>query len=193
MAPDPGTITRLLTEARDGRPRALDDLFELLYDDLRAVARRELGKAHNSPVHATTLVHSACARLLGRDALDAADRRHFFFLLGRAMHDVLVEGVREERSQKRGGGWRRQTLVEFECDDRAVVADALDLAEALGALERVDPESHRVVMLRCFGGRTLREAAELMECTFATARGHWDYARAWLRERLGEGFAERDA
>jgi len=187
MAPDPGTITRLLGEARQGRSSALDDLFELLYDDLRGIARRELRNAGNEPVHATTLVHSACERLLARESLDANDRGHFFFLLGRAMHDVLVERIREEQAQKRGGGWKRRAMVELLSDDDRVVADGLDLAEALAALEKVDAAAHRIVVLRYLGGRSLREAAELTGCTFGAARGHWNYGRAWLRDRLGDG------
>lgn len=190
MALDQGTITKLLTEARGGRPRALDDLFALLYDDLCAMARRRLRDAGNSPVHATDLVHSACERLLERDALDADDRGRFYFILGRAMHDVLVERIRAERAQKRGGGWRRSTLLEFESEGHTFAADALDLAEALNALEDADPESHRVVVLRWFGGRSLRETAELTGSTLAKVRGHWDYARAWLRTRLGDHPAE---
>jgi RNA polymerase sigma-70 factor (ECF subfamily) len=180
----PGTITLLLGEAREGRPSALDDLFELLYDDLRAIARRELRAVRNSPLHATTIVHAACERLLANESLDAQDRRHFYFVLGRAMHDVLIEQIREEQTLKRGGGWKRRPLVEFEVADQPVVADALDLSNALASLEQIDAEAHKIVVLRFYGGRTLKEAAELMGCTFAVARGHWEYAKAWLHNRL---------
>ena len=36
----PGEITTLLSDARDGRTGALDDLFAVVYDDLRTMARQ---------------------------------------------------------------------------------------------------------------------------------------------------------
>ncbi len=179
-----GTITKLLYDVRSGRVAALDELFQLLYDDLREMARHELRHAGNDPIHATTLVHTACQRLLAKNALCAEDRRHFYFILGRAMHDVLVEQIRSEQTLKRGAGWKKRPLVEFEAENGPVRADIIDLGEALADLQATDPSAHKMVLLRFFGGRTMSEAAELMGCTMAVGRGHWDYARAWLQDRL---------
>ncbi|HVP72927.1 MAG TPA: ECF-type sigma factor [Phycisphaerales bacterium] len=184
----PGEITTLLSDARDGRAGALDDLFAVVYDDLRALARQRFDGAagRRAGLDGTALVHAACERLLGDGGrmLSAQNRRHFYFLFQRAMHDALVERVRAQSAQKRGGDRRQVQLIEFQADDATFAADILDLHEALEEFRQFDSEGTQVVMLRFFAGRSLEEAAEIMGCSFATARKHWDYARAWLHERL---------
>jgi RNA polymerase sigma factor (TIGR02999 family) len=120
----------------------------------------------------------------GGRVLDATNRRHFFFMFQRAMHDALAAHVRSESAQKRGGGRERIGLIEFEADGDTFAVDILDLRAALEELRQTDPDGAQVIMLRFFGGRSLDETAAIMECTFATARRHWEYARAWLHERL---------
>lgn len=185
-----GTITRLLDRARGGDDGARDQLFELVYSDLRAIAQSLLasGRWPRGAIGGTELVNSACLRLLGREQLDAENRRHFFYLLGRAMHDVLVEEARRETADKRGGGRRAEALVEFAVEGDTAVFATLELSEAITELHEIDPEAARVVRLRFFCGRSLRETAEIMGTTLAVVRRHWDYASAWLRVRLdGDG------
>jgi RNA polymerase sigma factor (TIGR02999 family) len=180
-----GTVTVLLREARGGREGAKDELFALVYGDLRALARARLAEQRRGePLDATGLVHAACERLLARNRLDANDRGHFFFLLGRAMHDVLVEEARAEAAQKRGGGQRKISLSELAAPSGSAATGILDLQEALAEFRRIDPEAARAVELRFFAGRTIEETAEAMNCTFSVARGHWEYAKGWLFERL---------
>jgi RNA polymerase sigma factor (TIGR02999 family) len=180
-------ITRLLERARAGDGGARDELFGIVYADLRQAAEGLLA-AGNWPRDAmggTELVNTACMRLLDRDQMDAENRRHFFFLLGRAMHDVLVEEARSATAAKRGGGKRPGTLVEFAVDGETTVVGMLELSAAIAELHEADPEAARVVRLRYFCGRSLRDTAELMGSSLAVTRRHWDYARAWLRVRLG--------
>jgi RNA polymerase sigma factor (TIGR02999 family) len=183
-----GTITSLLREARGGKAGALDELFAVVYDDLRRLAQRKigdvLGPGRGHGASGTALLHAACERLLGRGTPEAEDRRHFYFLLSRAMHDVLVEEVRAAQALRRGGGHERVPFVEFAGEGGPLRLDVLAVREALEALREVDPEGAQVVMLRFFAGRTLEECAALMGCPFAEVRRHWDYARAWLHERL---------
>lgn len=187
VEPVPGAITALLDEARGGRPGALDDLFSLVYDDLRLMAR---GRASNivtgrDSLNGTALVHAACVRLRNDRVLSAENRKHFFFLFLRAMNDALVEQTRADMRLKRGGGEIIEPLAEFASDDLASDTDIQDLRSALRELAEHDRDGAEVVMLRFLAGRSLQEAADLMGCTFAQARSHWDYARAWLLERMG--------
>lgn len=187
---NPGEITVLLRRMREGHEPAKDELFRIVYNDLRAMARGALrsGGFGYLGLDGTAVVNSACARLLGRDQLDAEDRRHFFFLLLRAMQDVLVEEARSAMAAKRGGGHRRVELhdtVDGNMNAEGTARyDVIDLHEALNELQIKDPEGARVVQLRFFAGRTLVETAELMGITLAIVRGHWDYAKAWLAQRI---------
>lgn len=56
----PGEVTQLLTAARQGDGSAMDRLVALVYDELRAVARRQLRWQRQRPgqtLDTTALVH----------------------------------------------------------------------------------------------------------------------------------------
>jgi DNA-directed RNA polymerase specialized sigma24 family protein len=86
---DLGEVTRLLRSARDGEPAALDRLIPLLYEDLRRLARRQLGHEFGErTLNATALVHESYLKL-GGIALAATDRAHFLAMAARAMRQVV--------------------------------------------------------------------------------------------------------
>ena len=98
------------------------------------------------------------------------------------MRRILIDNARRKRSQKRGGGLRRQPL-------EAVAApthddDLLALDEALEKLTAQDPIKARLVELRYFAGLTGEQAAEVLGISPSTADRHWVYARAWLRAEV---------
>ncbi len=64
--------------------------------------------------------------------------------------------------------------------------DLLDLDEALGELQKVDPRMAQIVELRFFGGLDVGEVADILGFSKRTIEGDWTTARAWLRSRLGE-------
>ena len=66
-------------------------------------------------------------------------------------------------------------------------ADTSSLHEALDRLATVDPRMAKLVSLRYFGGRTLREAADDLGIAPRTADAWWAYARAWLAADLSRG------
>ena len=62
--------------------------------------------------------------------------------------------------------------------------DLVVLDAALDRLGEVDPLRAQLVELRYFGGLTIEETAVAMEISPATAKRHWQVARAWLFEVL---------
>lgn len=182
----PGTITILLKRSKDGDTHASNELFTRVYDELKLVARGQLAKFRSGigELEGTSLVHAACERLLEDGMVDAECRRHFFFLFGRAMHDVLVEQARADMTAKRGGGRQREELIEFAVDDTLTRASIMDLIEALKLLKNVDPAAAQVAELRYLSGRTLEQTVEITGSSLAEVRRDWSYAKAWLRDRL---------
>lgn len=180
-----GTVTRLIQAARAGEPGAEDQLFYRVEGELRRAAQSLLtSKGVGIDVlRGTELVNMACVRLLGRDQPCVEDRAHFFFLLGRAMHDVFVEEARRHATVKRGHGRRREMLVEL-ADQSSTRIAATDLRDGMDALRATDPDAARAVELHQLAGRSLRETAELMGVTLHRVRQHVEYGMAWLRERL---------
>jgi RNA polymerase sigma factor (TIGR02999 family) len=175
---DAGAVTRLLLAAREGEVGALDRLLPLVYDDLRRLARRQLGYEYvERTLNPTALVHESYLKL-GRAAMAAHDRAHFLAIAARAMRQVLVDQARDRKAAKRGGGaWERTTLTDgawaAELDPDGMLA--LD-----DALSRLEPRQRQVVECRFFGGMEEREIAEALGISERTVHRDWLKARAWL-------------
>lgn len=178
-----GEVTRLLREARGGDASAIDRIVPLVYEDLRRLAQRQIGRGFGQEsVRPTELVHEAYMKLSGGAAV-AVDRAHFFAIAARAMRQVLIDEARHRRAVKRGGGWTRATL-----SGAHWVAD-LDVDELLtlnDALDELDERQRQVVECRFFGGMEEREIAEALGVTERTVRRDWVKARAWLYRALAE-------
>jgi len=181
----PSELTELLRAVNAGSEQAADDLYRLVYDELRAIAQRQASRGPaTESLRPTALVHEAYLRVSRRSGPEIANSRHFFFVLSRAMRDIVVEHARRRKALRRGGAWTRVPLHEHDGAERDIAIDALGLHEALAELSEIDPDAERVVMLRCFAGLSLRKAAEVLDTTLAIVRRDWDYAVAWLHDRL---------
>jgi RNA polymerase sigma factor (TIGR02999 family) len=176
-------ITQLLQQATRGDRRALDQIYEALYPELKRLAHARLrNQGHGNALHTTTLVHESFLRLLGARELRLQDRRHFFAFAAKTMRHIIIDSAREIYTDKRGGGAEHVTLGE-EAQQVADTQDSDELLrthEALLALEAMDPDLAEVVEMRYFGGYSEREIAELLALSERTVRRRWDKARAWL-------------
>lgn len=176
----------MLESVRAGDDSALDRLFHHVYPELKRLAASVLAhraSGPNSP-NATTLVHQACVRLLLRDALDATNKRHFFGLFCRAMEDEWVELARHDLAKKRKPTGTREELTDFAAEIRMPTMEFDDLRLALSELAKHDSEAAELVSLRFYCAASLQEAAEITGTSVASVRRNWNYAKAWLHERL---------
>jgi RNA polymerase sigma factor (TIGR02999 family) len=181
--------SRSTTAIEGGEPRAAERLLPLVYDELRTLASRRLGReAPGQSLEATALVHEAYLRVVGGDPGRRWDGRgHFFAAAAEAMRRILVDRARDRRRLKRGGGRGRVDLDLGSVPLDGPDDDLIGLDEALTDLGREDPLCARLVALRFFAGLTQAEAAEALGLARRTADRHWAYARAWLYERLRRG------
>ena len=192
MTPD--AVTTLLDRVRDGEAAALDRVVETLYDELRAVARRQRAwNGADATVNTTAVVHEAYAKLASRaDALDLSDREHFVRVAARAMRDVIVDYARAQSTQKRGGDERPASLDALAASGAVPAAATVDLDEilsvddALGQLAALDAETAQTVELRYFGGLTAEETADALGVSVRTVKRRWSVGQAWLARRLVE-------
>ena len=177
----------VLTELRTGGHESIDRLMPIVYDELRAIAHRQLmGRAGHAEGTLTTtaLVHEAYLKLVDQSKAKWNDRAHFMALASLAMRHVLVDRAKARFSEKRGGVRRRITL-----DEDAIAADdqpdaLLQLNDALEKLAEFDPRLARVVECRFFGGLKEEEIAEALEVTVRTVQRDWAKARMLLRHAL---------
>lgn len=182
---DESDITGLLLAWRAGDRSALDRLFPLVYDELRRIAHRQLGRERSDHTLGTTaLVHEGYLRLVDQTRARWEDRAHFFAVAARAMRRILVDYARRHRAAKRGGARVSLDDATLLADERADTLVALD--EALTRLTDVDERLGRVVECRFFGGLTEEETAEALGVTARTVRRDWVKAKGWLYHALRE-------
>lgn len=89
---DDHDITGLLLAWRAGDQKALDQLFPRVYDELRHIAHRRLGRERGDHTLGTTaLVNEAYLKLVDQTRAQWADRAHFFAVSARVMRRILVD------------------------------------------------------------------------------------------------------
>ena len=180
-------ITGLLVAWRGGDRAAFDRLFPLVYDELRRIAHRQLGRERsNHTLGTTALVHEAYLKLVDQTRARFEDRAHFFAVAARAMRRILVDYARRHRAVKRGGAQAPVSLDDATLvpDQRADTLVALD--QALTQLADLDARLSQVVECRFFGGLTAEETAEVLAVTSRTVRRDWVKAKGWLYQALRE-------
>lgn len=184
---DTADITELLDAARDGDRSALDRVLATLYQELHAMARRQLAGQHGHTLDATALVHEAYLKLAARHTARFDDRAHFFAYAASAMRSVVVDYARQRLAQKRGGDLHRVTELPEEVEGGLRLdEEMLGLDAALTRLAAVDPRLAQVVELRYFAGLSELEIAALLKRSERSIRRDWQKARVFLLASLQE-------
>ena len=172
-------------DAPSCRGATQDELFALLYADLKRLARRE-ARRHGAdrPVGPTTLVHETYLQLTGRESLAFADAAGFLAYASRAMRGLVIDRLRAQSAAKRGGGL---DITTFDTASAEMLADPSALEEISAALDELavlQPELARIVDLRFFCGFTAAEIAVQCGSSERTVQRQWEKARALLYQAL---------
>ena len=174
-------VTRILNAIGRGDAEATNTLLPAVYEELRQMADRKLlneGPGHT--LQATALVHEAYLRLVGSEDNNWPSRTYFFGAAAEAMRRILVEHARKKKSKKRRGDRNRVDFASADVMVEESPDDLIAMDEALTKFSEADPIKAELVKLRFFAGLSFEQAAELLDISPATARRHWNYARAWL-------------
>src|SRR5882672_11040636 len=169
-------LTQLLQRVAQGERGALDQVFAVLYPELRKIARARL-RSQGGVAHLDTA------------ALVLTDRKHFFTYAAKTMRNIIIDFAREQLAERRGGGQAAlllDTVLANEVAANAGEAALMRINDALLALESVDPVLAQVVEMRYFAGYSEVEVAELLGSPERTVRRQWEKARAFLLATLQE-------
>ena len=179
--------TQILQSISAGDRSDVEKLMQLVYDDLRGLARAHLGS--DTPKHTldpTAVVHEVFIKLIDHEKTDWRGKSHFFAVSAKTMRHIFVDYAREKAAQKRGGNRQRIPLA----DDLALSPereeDVLALDEALNALAEIDEKRATIVELRFFSGMTVKEVALVLGSSEKTVGREWAATRLWLRKYLAE-------
>jgi len=178
-------VTELLRAWRQGDRGSYDRLIEKVHKQLHQLAERQLIGQRPDLLRPTELVNMAYLKLMGAAQVNWQDRRHFFRVAAQAMRWLVMDWARKYRGE--AVSLDQLAADQFENLMTAPAETLLAFNEALTSLEESGERNKRkvrLVELRCFGGFSVDEAADLLEVDRATAYRDWKFARAWLHRAL---------
>jgi RNA polymerase sigma factor (TIGR02999 family) len=189
-APSDQEITVVLQRLADGEKQALDELFPMVYAELRRIARgQRRQRGPGATLQTTALLHEAYLRFAKAGTQEYDHREHFYAVAAKAMRQILLDEARRRLRKKRGGDVERASidLDELRSDEQAEFMIALD--QGLEKLGRLDERVRRVAELRYFCGLTEDEVAGVLDVNARTVRRDWAKAKAWLALEFAPGTA----
>jgi RNA polymerase sigma factor (TIGR02999 family) len=173
-----GDVTILLRRLGEGNAAVENELYDLVYPDLKRCARiirRRFHRVHD--IETTELIGNVYIRLAGVvENQDWRNRQHFYAFFARSMQRYLLDYLRK---------WYKAELVSFDGQNGMAaptlpIHDAIALDQLLDKLATVDSNWATVVRMKCFLGFTDREVADALQIPLRTIQKMWLEARQWL-------------
>ncbi|HMF95837.1 MAG TPA: ECF-type sigma factor [Vicinamibacterales bacterium] len=164
-----------------------DALFNELYSELHRLAQRALrGQRWFAGLGVTTLLHEAYLAISGKPDVGFEDHARFLGYAARVMRGLIIDDVRRQRAQKRGGLFEITALRTFHAESVADRHTLLRINDALDELAEVEPELAEVIELKFFCGLSFGEIAGLRGVSERTIQRHWEKGRLYLHHAIGD-------
>ncbi len=178
-------ITRLLSDYQSGNEEAINDLFPAVYQELHAIANRQLRKSWSvETICATVLINESYLKLIQGQQVDFTDRAHFFAIAATAMRQIILNYAAQKQTAKRGADWKRVTVEEALLVDEHHADTLLSIGLALEQVASIDEQLAHLVEMRFFAGMTETEIASVQGVSDRTVRRNWIKAKALLMQAL---------
>jgi len=174
------TPTKLISEISSGNKNALNQLFELIYEELHSVAKSQRNRwSGHATLDTTALIHETYIKLWRNQPDHLENRLHFLSLAAKAMRQILINYAEKRSAQKRGGDTDHLSANELELiADEQVAVELLDMDGALTRLEKSNERQAKVFEYRFFGGMTVEDTASVLNISPATVKRDWQAACA---------------
>ncbi len=182
---DKSEITQLLVEVKEGSDEAYEELFPLVYKELKRLAGSKLkGERKDITVTETELVHEVYLKMIDQTCIKASDKEHFMAIAARCMRQILVDHARKKKAEKRGGDQKELTYVDELLKIKQESTQVVNLDKKLNQLAELDERLADVVTLRFFGQMTIHQTAKALDVSERTVKRDWAKARGWLYKEL---------
>ncbi|MCE4553692.1 ECF-type sigma factor [Pelomonas cellulosilytica] len=185
-------ITELLVGTARGDAAALQQLYAALYPEIKRVARVRLAQSgpggRVAGLDTTALVHEGFLRMADQQGLQGDTRGQFFAYVGRVLRSVVIDHLRTEGRDKRGGDAVLVTLSAADdvADVQSEAVDLIGLDQALERMRTLDQTLYELIEMIGFAGLTIAEVATLRGLSTRSINRELLKARALLQELLGD-------
>jgi RNA polymerase sigma factor (TIGR02999 family) len=179
-------VAQILAAATAGDRSAIDQLYAILYPELRELAHRRVRGSQNAVVLDTTsLVHESYLRFAKAGKIAVENHKQFLAYAAHVMRSVVVDYVRHAQAQRRGGGSVHVTLDTNLAESIESPADEImRVNDLLNELAAVDERLVSVVEMRYFAALENDEIAECLGVTDRTIRRDLEKVRLLLLDAV---------
>ena len=182
---EPSRVTQLLNRVKEGSEEAYDELFPLIYNELKRLAYSKLHDERDDITYSeTALVHEVYMKMADQDSLEASSKTHFMAIAARCMRQILIDHARTKQREKRGGEKQDVTYIDELMKVHHQAEELIDLDEKLDELAQLNERLAKVVELRFFGKLTIYQTAQALGVSESTVKRDWAKARGWLYKEL---------
>src|SRR5215831_16534789 len=179
-----GELLALVKSADTGSVEQRQQLFAKLYEELHAMAQRELRRNAQATLSPTTLLHETFLNICQRESAPSAERGRFMAYASRAMRGLLLNYLRDRHAQKRGGQFEITSLPSELPFAAQPDFDLAKLSDALDELSKLDARLAECVDLKFFCGFSFADIAEMWSVSERTVQRDWEKARILLHQYL---------
>jgi RNA polymerase sigma factor (TIGR02999 family) len=180
-------LEQVLEQVYRGRTESPEELFALMYDELKRVARAYIRRERaDHTLGATALLNESYIKLFGGSAFAWENRQQLFCTVVRCMRRLLVDHARKHEAKKHGGEIRKVCLDDANRGP-AIIKDPttfIALNQAIDRLSKLNPRQAAVVEMHSLAGLTEEEAAEVLGVSLKTVKNDWRFAKAWLKVQM---------
>jgi RNA polymerase sigma-70 factor (ECF subfamily) len=189
----PRDVTGWLRKLANGDIRAISRIMSAVYTDLERMAAGKLRRERpNHTLEPAALVNEFFLHIARNMEGKWENRQHFMAAASQQMRHMLVDYARARNSSKRGGDLQRADLDVDSAGFSHDPAEFLQVNRLLTKLATREPRMAKVVEMRCFGGLSHAEIAEVLEVDERTVKRDWAEAKAWLERKLAPASGRRE-
>ncbi len=183
-------VTELLNQWASGDASVENKLFSHIYPWLHQAARIQLNKIQPASVNPTILVNELYLKLKKSKSLHLDSRCHFLAMASRMVRQILIDVVRKNQAEKRGGAFKLVTYYDSEYSNQDTAHNSSEVIDwglmndLLNELDLIDSASVELIEMRFFAGLKIDEIAKIQNTSTATVSRNWKFAKSWLINRV---------
>ena len=182
----PHQITVLLQQSELGDSEVLNDVYELLYEDIKSIAGFQLKQIQSGEtITPTVLAHECYLKIIQTQDLPIENRRHFLNCLARSMRLYLIDVLRAKQSKKRQAIQVSKHLTEF-VGNADVSFKLIEVDLALDKVEKIDEQLAEILQHKLIFNLTFKEIALVLGLSERHVMRLWKQAKALLLAILGQ-------
>jgi len=192
-----GALTELLRKATDGDAEAANEVWSLVYRDVRAMAANAIaGEVRKAEFEPTMVVHEVYLKLVANPERRWNSRRHFFGAVARAMEQFLIDAARTFSRKKRKAVFVEQSVAELsaaftEDAQSRTGEDAIRLLKQVARLEKDSPEAAEIIRFRYVFGLTNQQVAAALGMQESEVANLVRFGRAFIANAMEQDDARR--